>query len=207
MSFDMDIQELRKFVESKKSEKLLLEKQVKEKQISIVRKEKYQENLIKTRWLLTEASRLTQMNIQNQIESLVTMAIRSVYERDFKFLVEFEIKRNKTECLLRVQEGEKEPYIPKEDQGGGLLDVISLALRIVLWSMEKPRSRNIFILDEPGKWTGVLIVKFGEMLKEISKELGLQILMVTHDSELVEIADRAWKVIHDGRFSEVKLLQ
>uniref|UniRef100_A0A6M3L5T6 Putative ATPase domain containing protein n=1 Tax=viral metagenome TaxID=1070528 RepID=A0A6M3L5T6_9ZZZZ len=203
----MDIQELRKFVESKKSEKLLLEKQVKEKQISIVRKEKYQENLIKTRWLLTEASRLTQMNIQNQIESLVTMAIRSVYERDFKFLVEFEIKRNKTECLLRVQEGEKEPYIPKEDQGGGLLDVISLALRIVLWSMEKPRSRNIFILDEPGKWTGVLIVKFGEMLKEISKELGLQILMVTHDSELVEIADRAWKVIHDGRFSEVKLLQ
>lgn len=169
--------------------------------IEIKTAESYLESLVMARKILSEASRLTQEQVKNRIENLVTLALKSVWpDRDYKFIVNVEIKRNKSEVELLVQEGDKEPYIPKEDQGGGILDIISFALRIVLWAMEKPRSRNVFILDEPMKWTGVLAVRAGEMIKEISKKLGIQIIMVTHDIELAEIADKAWKVdFKDGK--------
>jgi len=202
----MQISEIRKFVDDKKAQKSLLQKQLGTQRIFIGQKKKEKEDTEKARWLLSEASKLTQMNVKNQIESLVTMAINSVFDKDYRFICDFEIKRNKSECFLRIVQGDSEPFDLKGNVGGGLVDVTSLALRIVLWSMQKPRTRNVLILDEPGRYTGALSVKFGQMVKEISKELKLQILMVTHDSALAEISDRTWEVRHNGVFSEVKQL-
>jgi DNA repair exonuclease SbcCD ATPase subunit len=161
------------------------------------------ENFTKARSILIEANRLTQQRFKEKVESLVTVAIKSVFSRDLKFIMEVGVKKNRSEVLFFVQEGDKEPYIPKDEQGGGLLDIISFALRIVLWSIESPRSRNVFVLDEPMKWTGALIVKAANMMKEISRELGIQIIMVTHDSELEEVADRTWQISHDGDRSSI----
>ena len=200
----MTLVELQNWVSDKKAEKALLEKQLENKQDLLISKKIYYDNLLKARLLLTEASRLTQTRMKEKVESLVTMVLQGVYGVQYKFLVDFEIKRNKSECLLRVQKGSGEPFIPKDEQGGGLLDVIGFALRVVLWSIERPRKRAFFMLDEPGKWTGNNINKFGEMIREVSEKLGIQILLVTHDENLILIANRNWKVRHNGVFCEVE---
>jgi DNA repair exonuclease SbcCD ATPase subunit len=161
------------------------------------------ENLTKARWVFTEVSKLTQEKFKDRVEKLVTMAIRSVFDRPFKFVLNFERKHNKLAIQPVVMEGENE-YIPKDDMGGGVLDIIGFALRVVLWSLEKPRSRNVMVLDEPAKWTGRLIEKFGQMVKEVSQSLNFQVIMVTHDDELMQVADRAWVVDHNGIYSIVK---
>ena len=74
------------------------------------------------------------------------MAIRSVFDRPFRFVLNFERKHNKLAIQPVVMEGENE-YVPKEDMGGGVLDIIGFALRVVLWSLEKPRSRNVMIVN------------------------------------------------------------
>ena len=162
----------------------------------------YFERLNKARWVLSEVSKLTQEKFKNRVEKLVTMAIKSVFNRDFEFVLDFQRKRNKLEIEPLVFENGF-PYSPKSDMGGGILDVIGFALRIVLWSLENPKSRNVLILDEPGKWTGSLIIFFGKIIKEISKSLNIQIIMVTHDESLIQIADRAWRVEHNGIKSNV----
>ena len=118
--------------------------------------------------------------------------------------MQFVLQNNRPQINLLVQDGENEPYIPKEEQGGGLLDIISFALRVVLWSLEKPRSRNILIMDEPFRWTGNLTELAANMMKEISKKLGLQIIMVTHDERLMEIADKSWLCKKEKELSVVK---
>jgi DNA repair exonuclease SbcCD ATPase subunit len=43
------------------------------------------------------------------------------------------------------------------------------------------------------------------MLKEISRKLHLQLIIITHESELIDVADRAYLVEHNGRESKVTL--
>uniref|UniRef100_A0A6M3MA13 Uncharacterized protein n=1 Tax=viral metagenome TaxID=1070528 RepID=A0A6M3MA13_9ZZZZ len=200
------VQYYRQQVDKKKARKELLEQQFLSREEEIGDKKAQAEKVTKARWVLSEVARLTQEKFKGYVESLVTMAIRSIFDRPYEFLVDFEIKRNKSECYLRVREGDWEPYVPKDEQGGGIIDVISFALRVVLWSLQKPRSRNVIILDEPMKNMGDLIFLGGQMLREISHRLGFQLLIVTHEKELVNIADRAWEVRHNGESSEVKLL-
>lgn len=160
---------------------------------------------IKARWVLSEVAKITQESFKERVENLVTMAIRSVFNRDFTFELIFERKRNKLECQPIVLEGGNE-LIPKDDMGGSVLDIISFAFRVVLWSIEKPRSRNVLLTDEPGRWTGKLITLFGKMISEVSHRLGLQIIMPTHEEELMNIVDRVWNVEHDGTKSVVTLI-
>jgi len=166
------------------------------------------ENLVKARWILTEVAKETQIRFKEKVESLTTMAIQSVFDRPFRFVLEFERKRNKLECRPIVMEGDVE-YVPKDDMGGGIIDVISFALRVVLWSLQKPRSRNTLILDEPMKYVGKgdLLDRAGQMLREVSHSLGIQLILVTHEPQLADIADMAYMVEHVKGRSVVKMIK
>jgi DNA repair exonuclease SbcCD ATPase subunit len=202
------IAELETYLTQKKAERALLIQQRKAKADELEALKAQSENLSKARWILAEIAKETQTAFQTKVESLVTSAIRAVFEeRAFEFKLVFEQKRNKFECKPIVVEGENE-YEPKDELGGGIIDLISFAFRVVLWHLENPRSRNVFVLDEPMKFVGKgdLLMRAGRMIKEISHRLGFQIIMVTHEPELAEIADKAWVVEHDGTQSNVRLI-
>lgn len=168
----------------------------------------HSEDLVKARWVLSTVAEQTQLRFKEKVESLVTMAIQSVFDRPFQFVMIFEQKRNKFECRPVVMEDGVE-YIPKEDMGGGIVDIISFALRVVLWSLQKPRTRNVLVLDEPMKYVGKgeLLDKAGNMLREISHQLGIQLILVTHEPQLSEIADIAYQVSHKKNGSQVELIK
>jgi hypothetical protein len=178
-----------------------------EKRVKIEDRTSLRDDLVKARWVVSEVARLTQERFKERVETLVTMAIQSVFDRPFGFELVFEQKRNKMECRPVIYEmvGDRRvPYEdPQDDVGGSLIDIISFALRIVLWSLEKPSSRNVIILDEPMKNMGRLVSLGGRVLREVSSKLGFQLIIITHDQELGDIADRVFTVRHNGVFSEV----
>ena len=161
-------------------------------------------DLIKARWVLAEVTKLTQERFKQRVESLITMVIRSVFNRDFEFELIMERKRNKFECRPVIKEKGNE-FDLRFDRGGGLIDIISFAFRIVLWSLEKPRTRNTFILDEPFRFLGKSMLKrVGVVLKELAEKLNFQIIMVTHEKELENIADKVFYVSYNGINSFVR---
>jgi len=193
-------------LERAKANKKMIEKQIKDSKASLSNKRQYVENLVKARYILSEVARLTQENFQAKVEGLITMAIRSVFDRDFHFKLQLERKRNKLECRPVIIEDEHE-YSPEKDMGGGLVDVISFAWRIVLWAMEVPRSRNTIVLDEPMKNMGDLVSLGGKMLKEISKKLGIQLIVITHDQELMEFGDTSYLFTYKDGITDVKMIK
>jgi DNA repair exonuclease SbcCD ATPase subunit len=204
----VNLSELETIITKKKAERALLISQRDEMQTSLERLQVDSEHHTKARWILAEIAKETQKNFQTKVEALVTSAIRAVFEeRPFQFKLIFEQKRNKFECRPVVVEGDSE-YEPKDELGGGIIDLISFAFRVVLWHLENPKSRNVFVLDEPMKFVGKgdLLMRAGRMIKEISHRLGFQIIMVTHEPELAEIADKAWQVDHDGTRSNLRLI-
>jgi len=170
-------------------------------ELSTIRKRRDLEE--QARWVLNEVQAITQNNFKSKVESLVTMAIQSIFERPFEFKLLFEQKANKFSITPVVVEGQAE-YYPKHDMGGGILDVIGFAFRIVLWSLQQPRTRPVIVLDEPFRFVGkALIAKAGNVIKQLSDKLGLQFIINTHETELAEIADRAFYLVHNGQHTEI----
>jgi hypothetical protein len=140
------------------------------------------------RLIIQKVAKATQAELEYYISELVTLAFASVFPNPYEFKVVFEEKRGKTECKMRFLRNGKEVN-PLFGSGGGPLDIASTTLQFTIWSLNK--TRNILGLDEPFRFLSRnLQPKAGEMLKEVSKKLGLQILMITHSEDLANCADK-----------------
>lgn len=161
---------------------------------------------LKARIVLQQVVKQTQNNFKKYIESLITLAIRSVYDRPYKFILQFKEIRNRVECIPIIKENKLE-LSPRTEMDGGIIDIASFAFRIVLWSLANPKSTNVFIADEPFRFLGELTGKAGIFLKKLSRELNFQLIIISHDEELIGICDRTFKVTHDGTQAKVERIE
>jgi len=147
----------------------------------------------KAQALIQTVAKETQQNIEFHISDIVQLALDACWPGKYDFYVKFEIKRNKTEAALVFLE-EKQKINPLRSSGGGVVDLSCLSLRMAAWSLGK--SSPVIILDEPfPRLSADLQPKAGEMLKELSEKLGIQIIMVTHNREtMMEVADRVFEI-------------
>jgi ABC-type dipeptide/oligopeptide/nickel transport system ATPase component len=210
----MDINPVQKILDDFKEIKInrdVLTIQLKKAQKDIRVLKLTNDDVIKARWVMSEVQLLTQKRFKDKFENLITLAIQSIWDRPLRFCLEFEQKRNQMQCNILLKEtvnGVERVYADLENEmGGSMLDVISFMARIILWSLERPRSRNVIILDEPMKNMGELILFGGQIIREISHKLKFQLIIITHDKELIDIADKAWQVTHDGNKSHLKLFK
>lgn len=156
--------------------------------------------------ILTLVGRQTQEKLVFKIEALVTSALEYVYDDPYQFKVEFDTKRSQTECNLYFErDGFKAN--PVKDSEGTLLDISSVALRVAVWALPQLRDRSspVLILDECLKHVSKeyrdLASKF---MKEMCDRLGIQIITVTHEEELIEGSDNIIKIVKDGKYSKVE---
>lgn len=145
----------------------------------------------------------TQERLKLSIEPIVTSALDIVYKDEaYGFEVEFEVKRNKTECtLFFTRNGIR--YNPLQSSGFGVVDVAAFALRLALWNISKPVTRPIFILDEPFKHVSENLQEaVMEMVSTLSRQLGLQIIMISHnkESDVMEYSDKVFRVSRGGDY-------
>ena len=155
-------------------------------------------NIENTQVLLQTTAKETQDGLKVHLEDIVQMALDTCFPDEFIFCIEFELKRGSTVCDMFLQDPTEEKdsqfrIHPMQASGGGLVDIISLALRLAVWTLSKPD--NVIVLDEPFKFlSDNLRPMAGDILHKMSRKLGLQIIMVTHDQVLMEIADKIFKV-------------
>jgi hypothetical protein len=149
------------------------------------------------RAIIQKVAKATQAELEYYISELVTLAFASVFPNPYEFSVQFVEKRGKTECEMKfIRDGHT--VNPMYASGGGPLDVACSTLQFTIWSLNK--TRPIIGLDEPFRFLSRdLQPKAAAMIKEISRKLKLQILMVTHSPDLIESADRVFRVsLKDG---------
>ena len=150
--------------------------------------------LEQTQLIFIKAAEATQKKLEIHISKLVTMAISSVFGSDvYEFQLEFIKKRGKTEAdLWLIRNGIK--MKPIDSVGGGVIDVVSFALRVAFWALNKT-TRPIFILDEPFKMLSRNRVgKAMSMMRMLSEKLKLQMIMVSHIEQLISGSDKTFDV-------------
>lgn len=142
---------------------------------------------LKAREVINIVAKETQQQLEMRITNIVTMALAAVFPDPYEFKLVFNERRNQTEAdLLLVRDGEE--LSPVEGAGGGVLDVVSFALRIAVLLMSN--HRRIIILDEPFRHLSAdLQPKASEMMKMLSDKLGIQFIMVSHEEGIIDCAD------------------
>lgn len=144
----------------------------------------------------------TQSQLKFQIEDIVNLALETCFPNEYVFQLQFNITRGKTDAeLVFISQKTGRQIDPMNASGGGVVDLTSFALRIASYALEQGID-NVIILDEPFRFISRdLQVRAGEILKTLSEKLGLQILMVTHIGEMIDIADKVFEVKKnsDGR--------
>lgn len=146
----------------------------------------------------------TQTEVKQCIESIVSSALTSVYGEEYGFEIDFVVKRNQTEAVFNyIKNGIKMPL--EDSTGGGFEDIVSMSLRLAFYVLSSNRTTPIMILDEPTKQlSSGLQEAFGSLLQSLSREMGIQIILVTHSKEIIKYCDKAYLVtMSDKIHSEV----
>ena len=145
----------------------------------------------------------TQQKLQFHISDITSLALEAVFPDPYKLKANFIQRRNKTECDLTFVRDEME-IDPIEASGVGAIDVAAFALRIASWSMNIPHTRNTIILDEPFRFLSKNYQEQASMMiKEISQKLGIQCIIVTHETALTESADKIFNVSIKNGISKI----
>jgi len=154
--------------------------------------------------LLQEIAQQTQNQLKLHIEDIVNTGLETCFPETYDVHVDFIPKRGKSECDIYLTDIQGNRVNPIEDNGGGLVDIVSFSLRLACWTISS--TDNLIVLDEPFKFLSANLRPLaGELLADLSKKLNLQILMVTHDNEMIDIADKIFVVKKNKNdISEVK---
>jgi len=207
--------------EIKKSLKSTIENDLAEKQIELQAQIEYSDVLRQTNILLQKTSDYQRRQSCKQIESIGTSALQFIMGPDFRLEVDLkDIRRGDDEkkafqtdtrrrpeaeiYIVNIENGQEIRNRPQDSRGGGVVDIVSMALRIAMIEAVDPPINGPIILDEPGKHVSEdFIVAFSEFIKAISRQLDRQIIMVTHSYYMAQSADKRIEIKIENGVSKI----
>jgi len=197
------LQSLINQVERKKGERRLLEMQLQQTDKDIQKADKEIEILQQVIVIFQKSSEYARERMKYTIDEIATNALRVVFGGDISFEMELGTRAGApTADFFVVEDGLK--LSPMDAKGGGLVDVISVALRLAILELYEPKIEGPVLLDEPGKMVSAEFVEnFVFFLKEYCHKTGRQFLVVTHNTALAAAGDRTFRVSNTAGVSEV----
>lgn len=153
--------------------------------------------------LFAKSSEFAREQLKRRIEETVTAALQAVFMDDsLRFQVVMRTLGNQPAADWEVVSRYGDTEIansPEDARGGGIVDVVSIALRLAMMELSRPRPGGPIILDEPGKMVSAEYApNLAYFLKQYAGKTGRQVIMVTHNGALAEVADKSYRVIKDS---------
>lgn len=126
------------------------------------------------------------------ISEVVTEGLESIfYDQELEFAIEVSQKHGKVWVEFLTTEGAKTGSAI-DSFGGGIASVESLLLRILI--LLKTGLARYLILDESlSSLSTEYIENCGNFVKRMCEELDVDVLLITHNQDFVEYADKAYK--------------
>ncbi|MGE5543912.1 MAG: ATP-binding protein [Bacillota bacterium] len=176
---------------------LLGQKRQKEARIAELKHEV--EKLRQVARLFVMAGDYARQESKETMERLVTNALKMVFMGDHIFHIDVEERAERSEAEFSVAStygGEQVVQNdPRDSRGGGIVDVISLALRVALLETSRPPLDGPLILDEPGKHISEQYVRqVADFLNAVCSSFERQVIMVTHNQHLADAGAAAYHV-------------
>lgn len=204
-----EILKLQRKIDIDKGKREVISKNLDEVNSKLKSLTEYEDILSKVIILFQKTSSYGRLQAKKQIEDLVSRCLQFIFETDIEFVIEITESRNIPQAEFYVisnYDGYSVKTKPEISRGGGVVDIISIALRLAFIQIHKPVIEGPILLDEPGKHVSDdYIFNLGEFLKQSSNMFKRQIIMVTHNNHLSQICDLSYTVeIKNGKSKVIK---
>ena len=204
--FESNLKQLETNVIIAKAKENTIKNEINSIKSKIQNKENENIELEKIITILTSTATTVRDNARKHFEEIITNALQFVTQsKDYEFIIkeltgrskasyEFYIKStvNGVECIQK----------PEDANGGGFVDIISVASKyayLELFNDPKIMNSTLFY-DEPGKMISEqMSIKFAEYIKFLGVNNNKQTIMITHNENLLNIADKTFIVIKDNK--------
>jgi len=156
--------------------------------------------------LLQKTSDFARKQAKTKIEEIVTSALSVVFDANYRFWLELTVRSNRPEVDYYLQNDDVITKLEQPDfgHGGGIIDVITLALRLAIAELEGVQ--GALFLDEVGKHISAEYSQnVAFFLKEYAGKFHRQIILVTHNETLASVGERSFHVTYNNK-SEVKVV-
>lgn len=146
---------------------------------------------------------------QQQIEFLVTKGLQTIFGAELSFRIEQSIK-GKTPVVdfvvrTTLADGRTIDTDLMSARGGGLVAVVSFLLRLVVLLLSRGKQENLLVLDESfAMLSKDYAASMAEFLRELVDKTGTQILLVTHQDQFADVADKRYEFRLIDGWTEVK---
>lgn len=147
-----------------------------------------QELSLKAIEVLNRVQQVTREKTKREFESLVSFCLNFIFEEPYTFKLDFEKRGNLQNLNFKIEKpGYDESYDLLSTQGGGVLNIISFALRIILMEISSPKIQGFFLADEPfANLSENYHNRASLLLEELSKKLKRQFIIISHENLLKE---------------------
>ena len=141
---------------------------------------------------LTRVGEERQDHAQRQVEGLVTQGLQAIFSEDLSFHLVQSVRANQAQVEFVIRSGGLDTPV-MDARGGGMAAVVGFLLRLVVLLLT-PGARKVLFLDETfAHVSAEYRPALGEFLRKICDDAQVQVVMVTHDPEYAELADRTYR--------------
>lgn len=140
-----------------------------------------------------------QTGVVHRFEDLLTRGVRQIFGKEYKVTIEFATSGNtlNADFFMTLPDGKKVSLANGE--GGGMRDLVSVLQRILYVVLEPTRPARILFLDENLKALDVGRAPAAfTFIKELCRELDIQVVFVTHQQAATEIDSDGMRVVALG---------
>ena len=141
--------------------------------------------------LAESVSESARSEVRTAFEEIVGGALRSVLGDGYGLRIDQSTKRNAAHADFRVECPDYGGGDPMDTRGGGVVDVVSVAARIVVLELLRPAVGGPVLLDEPFKHLSQDGAEAAAaVLNELAARFGRQYLVVTHSRTFGRLAGK-----------------
>jgi|SRR5208282_1841232 len=162
--------------------------------------------LVKAVGLIDRCIQVISANGIGKIESIVSDGLRRVFDDPTLTLVveKKSLARGNAYSLLVSKDG-GEPYDPMKSYGGGVVNVASFLLRIIL--IKRFRLTKVLVLDEQFNNVSALYLPgVSALLRTMADNYGYTILAISHQKQLALAANKIYRVIDGDSFPKLEVV-
>lgn len=160
------------------------------------------EEVLKSLSVCQEVAKEVQSQLSVKIETITNLGLQTLFGDEYTFKLEYVTARGKTEVEFNLYDKMGNQIDPMVQSGGGLVDAMTLCLRIAVYNIS--HVDNVIVFDEAMKFLSKgFREKAAELIHTLSERLGLQIIEVTHIPEFMENSDKQFVIKKTNGVSEV----
>ena len=205
--YTASLQKMRKGYDTGKGQRDLLQSQLTTAQSQLCQAKEDIATWGMSQILLGKVSDFARTQILDRIQNTVSAALYAVFGEGYEFRIAMKTIGNQPAAEWQVVStyGDQEVAANPEDaRGGAVVDIVSIGLRLAMLELLRPRVDGPLLLDEPGKHVSAEYVgNLAYFLQQYARKTGRQVLLITHQSTLADIADASYLVSQKDGISEV----